>query len=152
MTLVHFEKPLKTKKTSNKRNTIDPVFNESVSFNVTTQQLESTSIVITVWDHNSKSKDDFVGRIVLGRHGSGPHEFTHWNRMLHSQRSPVAQWHSLRSRQDCDQVSPASIAVLWNRWFKAGQPPSTHPNSDWAVFSYFTGKRFDVTRSYLISF
>ena len=111
ITLVHFEKPIKSKKTSIKKNTIDPVFNESLSFNVTPQQLENTSLVLSVWDHNSKSKDDFVGRIVLGRYGSGPHEFTHWNRMLQSQRSPVAQWHSLRSRQDCDQVSPASIAV-----------------------------------------
>ncbi|KAL8609733.1 hypothetical protein ACOMHN_042772 [Nucella lapillus] len=111
ITLVHFEKPIKTKKTSIKKNTIDPVFNESVSFNVTTQQLENTSLVITVWDHNSKSKDDFVGRIILGRYGSGPHEYTHWNRMLQSHRSPVAQWHSLRSRQECNQLSPASVAV-----------------------------------------
>ena len=111
VTMVHFEKPIKTKKTSTKKNTIDPVINESVSFNVTPQQLENTSIVVSVWDYNTKSKDDFVGRIVLGKYGSGPHEFTHWNRMLNSQRSAVAQWHSLRSRQECDQVSPASIAV-----------------------------------------
>lgn len=111
ITMVHFEKPIKTKKTSGKKNTIDPVFNESINFNITPQQLENTSIVVTVWDYNSKSKDDFVGRVVLGKYGSGPHEYTHWNRMLTSQRSAVAQWHSLRSRQECDQVSPASIAV-----------------------------------------
>ncbi|CAG2248241.1 synaptotagmin-17-like [Mytilus californianus] len=111
ITLVHFEKPIKTKKTSCKKNTIDPIFNESVSFNVTQQQLENTTVVITVWDHNSKTKDDFVGRISLGKYGTGPHEYTHWKRMLNSQRSPVAQWHSLRTRIECDQVSPASIAV-----------------------------------------
>ncbi|RUS74398.1 hypothetical protein EGW08_017833, partial [Elysia chlorotica] len=38
VTLVQSEKPTKTKKTSCKRNTIDPVFNESVSFNLTQQQ------------------------------------------------------------------------------------------------------------------
>ena len=111
LTLVHFEKPIKTKKTSTKRNTLDPIFNESVSFNINPQQLETSSIVLTVWDYNSKSKDDFVGRIVLGKYGTGPHEYTHWSRMLQSQRSPVAQWHSLRTRQESDQVSPASIAV-----------------------------------------
>lgn len=111
ITLVHFEKPIKTKKTTIKKNTLDPVFNESVSFNINPQQLETSSIVMTVWDYNSKSRDDFVGRIVLGKYGTGPHEFTHWSRMLQSQRSPVAQWHSLRTRQECDQVSPASIAV-----------------------------------------
>lgn len=111
VTLVHFEKPGKTKKTSCKKCTIDPVFNESVSFNVTPAQLENTSLVVSAWDYNSKCRDEFVGRIVIGKYGTGPHEFTHWNRMLQSQRSPVAQWHSLRSRQECDQVSPASIAV-----------------------------------------
>jgi Ca2+-dependent lipid-binding protein len=68
LTLVQYEKPVKTKKTTIKKNTIDPVFNESLSFNVTPGQLEHTSLVLTVWDHNSKSKDDFVGRIVLGRY------------------------------------------------------------------------------------
>lgn len=111
VTMVHFEKPIKTKKTTCKKNTIDPVFNESVSFNVTPQQLENTSVAVTVWDYNSKSRDDFVGRVAIGKYGTGPHEVTHWNRMLNSHRSPVAQWHSLRTRQECDQVSPASIAV-----------------------------------------
>ncbi|XP_064618215.1 synaptotagmin-17-like [Liolophura sinensis] len=111
VTLVQYEKPIKTKKTSCKKNTIDPIFNESVSFNVTPQQLESTSIVLTVWDHNSKTRDDYCGRVVLGKYSTGPHEITHWNRMLNSQRTAVAQWHSLRTRQECDQVSPASIAV-----------------------------------------
>ena len=105
-------KPIKTKKTSCKKNNIDPVFNESFSFNVTPEQLETTSIAITVWDYNSKSRDDFVGRIVLGVFATGPHEITHWNRMLRSLRTPVAQWHSLRSREECDQVSAASIGAL----------------------------------------
>lgn len=111
VTLVHFQKPVKTKKTTFKKNTLDPVFNESVSFNITPQQLDATSIVITIWDYNSKSKDDFVGRIVLGKYCTGTHELNHWSRMLQSYRVPVAQWHSMRTRQECDQVSPASIAV-----------------------------------------
>lgn len=74
-------------------------------------QLMGASIVVSVWDHNSKSKDDFVGRIVIGHHHTGPQESQHWERMLQSQRSPVAQWHSLKSRAECDQVSVASIAV-----------------------------------------
>ncbi|CAG5135642.1 unnamed protein product [Candidula unifasciata] len=120
VTLVHMEKPIKTRKTSCKKNTIDPVFNESVSFNLTQQQvrrnpaflyIERENRIVSVWDHNSKSKDDFVGRIVIGHHHTGPQEFQHWERMLQSQRSPVAQWHSLKSRAECDQVSVASIAV-----------------------------------------
>ncbi|WAQ96489.1 SYT17-like protein [Mya arenaria] len=94
---------VKTKKTTCKKNTLDPVFNESISFNITPQQLDTTSLVVSVWDYNSKSKDDFVGRVVLGKYGTGPLEVSHWARMLQSHRVPVAQWHSLRTRQDCDQ-------------------------------------------------
>ncbi|KAK3583038.1 hypothetical protein CHS0354_005684 [Potamilus streckersoni] len=111
VTLVLMEKPVKTKKTTCKKNTLDPVFNESISFNITPQQLEHTSVVVTVWDYNSKSRDDFVGRIVLGKYGTGLSEATHWSKMLQSQRSHVAQWHTLHRRDECDQVSPASIAV-----------------------------------------
>ncbi|BFZ18099.1 hypothetical protein BsWGS_21138 [Bradybaena similaris] len=111
VTLVLLEKPVKTKKTSYKQCTIDPVFNESVCFSLTQEQMQVASVVVTVMDHNSKSRDGFVGRIVIGYHGTGTQESQHWGRMLQSQRSPVAQWHSLKSRDNCDQVSVASIAV-----------------------------------------
>lgn len=74
-------------------------------------QMQVASVVVTVMDHNSKSRDGFVGRVVIGYHGTGTQESQHWRRMLQSQRSPVAQWHSLKSRDGCDQVSVASIAV-----------------------------------------
>ncbi|KAI8494949.1 Synaptotagmin-17 [Branchiostoma belcheri] len=102
---------IKSKKTSCKKNTIDPVFNESVSFNVTPDVLDDVSLVITVWDYNCKSRDDFVGRFVLGRHPTGAQETAHWERLQASHRSPVAQWHTLKSRSDCDQCSLASVAA-----------------------------------------
>ena len=111
ITLCLDQKPVKTKKTSVKKNTIDPVFNESLTFNLTAEQLAQSSFVITVWDYNSKSRDDFVGRIVLGKHTSGPYEMTHWNRMLQCHRTPVAQWHTLRPRAECDAQSQVSPAV-----------------------------------------
>ncbi|XP_014785596.1 synaptotagmin-17 [Octopus bimaculoides] len=111
VTLTINDKIIKCKKTTCKKNTIDPVFNESINFNVSPRQLANASLVVSVWDYNSKSKDDFVGRIVLGKMATGPHEITHWSRMVQSQRSAIAQWHSLRTRQECDAVSAASIAV-----------------------------------------
>ncbi|XP_013412204.1 synaptotagmin-17 [Lingula anatina] len=111
ISLLHYDKLIKTKKTTVKKNTIDPVFNESFSFNVTPQQLENTNLVVSVWDYNSKSKDDFVGRVVIGKHASGPEQVMHWNRMIQSHRSTVASWHALKTREECDQLAPASIAV-----------------------------------------
>ncbi|XP_077979481.1 synaptotagmin-17-like [Glandiceps talaboti] len=104
-------KLVKTKKSSTKKNTIDPVFNESFNFNVSPVLLTEHSLVISAWDYNCKGRDDFIGQIVIGKYSSGPSEMTHWNRMLHSKRSPVAQWHSLHTREECEQISPASAAV-----------------------------------------
>ncbi|XP_053532604.1 synaptotagmin-17 [Ictalurus punctatus] len=104
-------KLVKTKKTSCMRGTIDPYFNESFSFRVPHEELSEVSLVFTVYGHNMKSSNDFVGRIVIGQFSTGPAETTHWRRLLRSQRTPVEQWHSLRSRAECDRVSPASLEV-----------------------------------------
>ncbi|KAK3553319.1 hypothetical protein QTP86_034180 [Hemibagrus guttatus] len=104
-------KLVKTKKTSCMRGTIDPYFNESFSFRVPHDELSEVSLVFTVYGHNVKSSNDFVGRVVIGQFSTGPAETTHWRRLLRSQRTPVEQWHSLRSRAECDRVSPASLEV-----------------------------------------
>ncbi|NXK63686.1 SYT17 protein, partial [Sylvietta virens] len=107
--LVHGLKLTKTKKTSCMRGTIDPFYNESFSFKVPQEELENASLVFTVYGHNVKSSNDFIGRIVIGQYSTGAPESNHWRRMLSAPRTAVEQWHSLRSRQDCDRVSPASL-------------------------------------------
>ncbi|XP_045594095.1 synaptotagmin-17 isoform X2 [Procambarus clarkii] len=103
---------LKSKKTGVKKNTLSPSFNESFSFQIASPELREASLVVTVWDWNGGvMRDEFIGRIVLGKQPSGPHEINHWSNMMGSQRHAVAQWHSLRSRQQCDEVSSASRAV-----------------------------------------
>ena len=114
VTLATGLKTFKTRKTSVKKNTIDPVFNESLSFNLPQESgIDNCSLVITVWDYNSKSRDDLVGRVFLGKYATGAYEITHWNRMLQCQRSPIAQWHTLRTRKQCDELSSVSAAVNW---------------------------------------
>ncbi|XP_036797969.1 synaptotagmin-17 isoform X1 [Oncorhynchus mykiss] len=104
-------KLVKTKKTSCMKGTIDPFYNESFSFRVPHEDLSEVSLVFTVYGHNMKSSNDFVGRIVIGQFSTGPPETSHWRHLLASQRTPVEQWHSLRSRAECDRVSPASLEV-----------------------------------------
>nr|XP_021151504.1 synaptotagmin-17-like isoform X1 [Columba livia] len=64
-----------------------------------------------VYGHNVKSSNDFIGRIVIGQYSTGAPESNHWRRMLNAHRTAVEQWHSLRSREECDRVSPASLEV-----------------------------------------
>uniref|UniRef100_F7BSP1 Synaptotagmin-17 n=1 Tax=Monodelphis domestica TaxID=13616 RepID=F7BSP1_MONDO len=109
--LVHGLKLVKSKKTSFMRGTIDPFYNESFSFKVPQEELENASLVFTVYGHNMKSSNDFIGRIVIGQYSTGSSESNHWRRMLNTHRTAVEQWHSLRSRAECDRVSPASLEV-----------------------------------------
>jgi Ca2+-dependent lipid-binding protein len=60
--LVVNEKVVKTKQTSVKKDTIDPEFCESFHYDMKESELEDASLVLTVWDHNAKSRDDFIGR------------------------------------------------------------------------------------------
>ena len=92
------DKTIKTKKSSVKRNTLEPIFNETLSFNVGSDLMDDCSLTVTVWDYNSKSRDDMMGRVVLGKQATGSQEKNHWVSMLSSQRSPVAQWHCLKPR------------------------------------------------------
>uniref|UniRef100_A0A8C4QU44 Synaptotagmin-17 n=1 Tax=Eptatretus burgeri TaxID=7764 RepID=A0A8C4QU44_EPTBU len=109
--LVYGLKIVKTKKTTCLHGTIDPLYNESFSFKVLSGCLEDISLVFTVYGRNMKSSNDFVGRVVLGQFPSGSTEHTHWHRMTGLHRTPIQQWHSLRSRTECDRVSPASLIV-----------------------------------------
>lgn len=72
---------------------------------------QSLFLLSAVYGHNVKSSNDFIGRIVLGQYSTGAPESHHWRRMLGAHRTAVEQWHSLRSRQECDRVSPASLEV-----------------------------------------
>ena len=105
------DKTIKTKKTSVKRNTLDPVYNETLSFNVTPDIMDDCILVVTVWDYNSKGKDDMIGRVVLGKKATGSQAKNHWVSMLSSQRSPVAQWHELKAKEECDEKCPISSSI-----------------------------------------
>lgn len=103
----------KTRRTSTVCHTIDPIFNESLSFNVASDQIEDCTVVVSVWDYNNKSRDELIGRLLLGRQSSGSKERSHWSRLLKGGnfRSPSAsaQWHTLHSREDCDMKCQLSL-------------------------------------------
>ena len=106
------ERILKTKKTTTKRNSGDPVYNETLSFNVTSDVMEESELVVSVYNYKLKGRDELIGRIVLGRRASGQEERKHWKSMLVTQRSPVAQWHNLKSRDTCDDKCPLTAFAL----------------------------------------
>ncbi|XP_043221014.1 synaptotagmin 1-like [Amphibalanus amphitrite] len=87
----------KKKKTSVKRNTLNPYFNESMTFDkINRNQIEKVQLIVTVVDYDRIGSSDPIGRCVLGCQATGA-ELRHWTDMLAAPRRPIAQWHTLQN-------------------------------------------------------
>ncbi|KAK5864599.1 hypothetical protein PBY51_015830 [Eleginops maclovinus] len=65
------------RKTSIKRNTIDPVYNETLKYSISRSQLFTRSMLISVWHHGRLSRNAFLGEVEIPldtRDLDSPHE------------------------------------------------------------------------------
>lgn len=92
-------KRLKKKKTSVKKCTLNPYYNESFSFEVPFEQMQKVNLVVTVVDYDRIGTSEPIGKAVLGYNATGT-ELRHWSDMLASPRRPIAQWHTLKDPED----------------------------------------------------
>ncbi|XP_076181918.1 synaptotagmin 1 isoform X2 [Ptiloglossa arizonensis] len=95
-------KRLKKKKTSIKKCTLNPYYNESFTFEVPFEQIQKVQLVVTVVDYDRIGTSEPIGKVVLGYNASGT-ELRHWSDMLASPRRPIAQWHTLKDAEDADK-------------------------------------------------
>ncbi|XP_069479986.1 synaptotagmin-7 isoform X3 [Ambystoma mexicanum] len=94
--LMHKDKRVEKKKTVVMKRCLNPVFNESFIFEIPTERLRETTIIITVMDKDKLSRNDVIGKIYLSWK-SGPGEVKHWKDMIARPRQAVAQWHQLKA-------------------------------------------------------
>ncbi|XP_076311214.1 synaptotagmin-1-like isoform X2 [Tachypleus tridentatus] len=90
---------LKKKKTTIKKRTLNPYYNESFTFQVSFEQIQKVHLVVTVVDYDRIGTSEPIGKVVLGCNATGT-ELRHWMDMLSSPRRPIAQWHSLKDPVD----------------------------------------------------
>lgn len=93
----------KKRKTSIKKKTLNPYYNESFTFDVSFEQIQRVNLVISVWDHDAVSRNDAMGKIFLGCDAQG-NQLRHWADMLSNPRRPVAQWHHLLSAEQVNST------------------------------------------------
>ncbi|XP_036375714.1 synaptotagmin-1-like isoform X1 [Megalops cyprinoides] len=99
-------KRLKKKKTTIKKNTLNPYYNESFSFEVPFEQIQKVQIVVTVLDYDKIGKNDAIGKVFVGLNSTGT-ELRHWSDMLANPRRPIAQWHVLKPEEEVDALLSA---------------------------------------------
>ncbi|XP_074852127.1 synaptotagmin-7 isoform X1 [Carettochelys insculpta] len=94
--LMYKDKRVEKKKTVVMKRCLNPIFNESFIFDIPTEKLRETTIIITVMDKDRLSRNDVIGKIYLSWK-SGPGEVKHWKDMIAHPRQAVAQWHQLKA-------------------------------------------------------
>uniref|UniRef100_A0A3Q0RSU4 Synaptotagmin n=1 Tax=Amphilophus citrinellus TaxID=61819 RepID=A0A3Q0RSU4_AMPCI len=94
-------KRLKKKKTTVKKNTLNPYYNESFSFEIPLEQMQKILVAVTVFDYDKIGKNDAIGKIFVGTKATGL-GLKHWTDMMSNPRRPIAQWHPLQPEEEID--------------------------------------------------
>lgn len=94
--LIQEGRKLKKKKTTVKKRTLNPYYNENFTFQVAFENIEQTSLIISVLDYDRVGRSEVIGKCVVGELSTGPDK-QHWIDMLASPRRAVAQWHTLHN-------------------------------------------------------
>ncbi|XP_076628926.1 synaptotagmin-10 [Colletes latitarsis] len=87
-------KRIKKKKTTVKKNTLCPVYNEVLVFDVPAANIEDVSLIVKVIDYDRIGSNELMGCTAIGSSFIGVGR-DHWLEMLDNPRKPVAQWYPL---------------------------------------------------------
>ncbi|XP_060070165.1 synaptotagmin-9-like [Ylistrum balloti] len=98
-------KRIKKRKTSVKRNTLNPVYNEAMVFDVPQENVDDVYLVIKMIDYDRIGSNEVMGCCALGPKYNGVGR-DHWFEMLESPRKPVAQWYALQEHVPCCSDTP----------------------------------------------
>ncbi|XP_055044813.2 synaptotagmin-6 [Misgurnus anguillicaudatus] len=85
---------LKKKKTTTKKNTLNPTYNEAIIFDIPPESMDQVSLYISVMDYDLVGHNEIIGVCRLGSGAEGLGR-DHWNEMLAYPRKPIAHWHPL---------------------------------------------------------
>ncbi|XP_076375769.1 uncharacterized protein LOC143258981 isoform X2 [Megalopta genalis] len=92
-------KKIHKKRTSIKKGENNPIFNESIIFQVPSHTLANIQLRLTVaeinGDQNISTKPYSVGHIIVGPTSTGK-ALEHWSQMMMKVRRPISMWHPLR--------------------------------------------------------
>uniref|UniRef100_A0A671ELH2 Synaptotagmin 4 n=1 Tax=Rhinolophus ferrumequinum TaxID=59479 RepID=A0A671ELH2_RHIFE len=92
--LYHAKKRISKKKTHVKKCTPNAVFNELFVFDIPCEGLEEISVEFLVLDSERGSRNEVIGRLILGAAAEGTGG-EHWKEICEYPRRQIAKWHML---------------------------------------------------------
>ncbi|XP_055761662.1 synaptotagmin-10-like isoform X2 [Salvelinus fontinalis] len=95
---------LKKRKTTTKKSTLNPVYNEAIIFDIPPENVEQVSLSIMVMDYDRVGHNEVIGVCRTGPDAEGLGRY-HWNEMLAYPRKPITHWHALGEVEDCSFFS-----------------------------------------------
>jgi len=100
---------IKRKKTTFKQGTECPEFNETLTFDLYPNQLDTTTFLLllcsrtvteeSIGQTGRKFKDRCLGKVALGSHVAGKGERDHWLAVIQNPRRVVSAWHTIKWRR-----------------------------------------------------
>ena len=94
--LIHRGRRKKKWKSTVKKNTLTPIFNESFLFEISKgMNISDVNLEVFLMDYDRFSRNDIVGMIILGEKSDHVTGQKHWIDMLQSPQQSVTQWHSV---------------------------------------------------------
>uniref|UniRef100_H0XKT0 Synaptotagmin-8 n=1 Tax=Otolemur garnettii TaxID=30611 RepID=H0XKT0_OTOGA len=91
----------KKRKTSARKGSAAPYFNQVFTFLMPFSQIQSVDLVLAVWARGPQLRAETMGKVLLGARASGK-PLQHWADMLVHARRPIAQWHRLQPAGEVD--------------------------------------------------
>ncbi|XP_011475869.3 synaptotagmin-6 [Oryzias latipes] len=113
---------LKKKKTSIKKNTLNPTYNEAIIFDIPPDSMDHVSLHISVMDYDLVGHNEIIGVMRVGCQAEGLGR-DHWNEMLAYPRKPIAHWHPLVESKKSEKEWKARTASFDSQ----GSCPSPRP-------------------------
>ncbi len=94
--LLHKQKRMSKWKSTTKKSTLSPIFNDTFEFKILGMDPEDISIEVFVMNHDMLRRNDVIGTVYIG---STVHTqslgVTHYKEMLASPQHPITHWHKL---------------------------------------------------------
>ncbi|GMT20022.1 hypothetical protein PFISCL1PPCAC_11319, partial [Pristionchus fissidentatus] len=81
-------------RTSVKKRTLNPEFNETLTFIVPYKDLKKKTLQVSVFDHDVAKSDDFIGGILLSASAKGERG-KHWIECIENPGQAIEYWHKL---------------------------------------------------------